>query len=195
MADLLELTLKTRGTTVKFPEGKTLFSEGDPCANFLVVKSGQIKVFKISEKGREIVLYRVAPDNLCVLTTSSLLAGSTYPANGITETAVEAVALDKAAFDRLIVESQPFRELVFQSLSSRFSTFVEKIDEVVFHTLKERLLVLLHRAKNDSATIAITHQELAAELGTEREVVSRVLKQLEQAGQIRLAKGAITLLE
>lgn len=182
------------GKAVRIPAGTDLFTEGDVCQTFLIVRSGQIKVSKLSENGREVLLYRVDPANLCVLTTSCLLAGSIYPAHGRTETDVEAITLSKTDFDRLIVESKEFREMVFGSFSRRFSAFVEKIDEIVFYGLKERLwLALETEAAQRGPSIAKTHQQLAQDLGTEREVISRLLKQFEREGRLSLAKGEITI--
>lgn len=189
----IDAELERVGKTVRIAAGTSLFAEGDICQTFLIVRAGRIKVSKVSENGREVLLYRVDPENLCVLTTSCLLAGSIYPAHGRTETDVEAVTLSKPEFDRLIVESKQFREMVFGSFSRRFSAFVEKIDEVVFHGLRERLWTMLEREAQNGSTIAKTHQQLAQELGTEREVVSRLLKQFEREGRLSLAKSEIKI--
>lgn len=186
--------LQRLGKAVHIPAGTALFAEGDVCQTFLVVRSGRIKVSKLSDNGREVLLYRVDPDNLCVLTTSCLLAGSIYPAHGRTETDVDAVTLSKSEFDRLIVESKEFREMVFGSFSRRFSAFVEKIDEVVFHNLRERLWNMLETESKTGSVIAKTHQQLAQELGTEREVISRLLKQFERDGRLSLAKSEIKII-
>ena len=170
--------LKASGQQIKIPKNQEVFFEGDPCNKFLVVLNGQIKVFKVSEKGQELTLYRVNPDNLCILTSTCILSSSTYPATGITETEVDAIVFDKNTFDRKLAEDTQFRELVFSSLSHRFTGFVEKIDEISFSSIKERLLKFLKEQKDDTGFVKITHQGLASELGVERETVSRALKKL-----------------
>ncbi|MGE4132249.1 MAG: Crp/Fnr family transcriptional regulator [Bdellovibrionales bacterium] len=179
------------GHVLRLEAGQKVFSEGDSCQNFVVLKNGTIKVFKNSEKGREFVLYRVTPDYMCVLTTTCMLSKTPYAADAVAESDVEALVLDQPSFDRLIVESKEFREMVFKSLSARFQGFVEKIDEVVFHSLKERLKEFLVRQKGPDGKVHMTHQELAAELGTEREVISRLLSQLKKDHLVDLGKGEV----
>jgi CRP/FNR family transcriptional regulator len=189
-----EHLLRHNGFSLKIPKNSIIFKEGDPCKKFIIVTSGSIKVFKNSESGKEIVLYRVNPDDICILTTSCLLSGNSYKVNGLAETDVEVVAIDVKEFENLILNSVEFRKLVFQSLSFRFDSFVDKIDEVVFHSLKDRLLDFLNKNRNSSNQIIITHQSLSSELGTDREVISRILNQLKKQGLVLLEKGKITLI-
>lgn len=186
--------IESVGTKFKLAKNTQVFQEGDNCESFVLITNGTIKVYKVSEHGRELVLYRVSPDQLCVLTTSCMLANNTYNANGITETEVTGFSLTKEDFDKLVINSVDFRELIFTSLSNRFNSFVEKIDEVVFHTLKERLLDFLINNKDQNNEVNITHQTLASELGTEREVISRLVSQLKKNNIIESRTGVIRLI-
>ncbi|MCB0391458.1 MAG: Crp/Fnr family transcriptional regulator [Bdellovibrionales bacterium] len=185
--------LKKIGTGIEFKTGKIFFEEGDLCQSFLLLETGLIKVYKISEKGQELTLYRVDADNLCTLTTSSILSNSYYPANGIAETDGKGIVLSRQDFNQLISDNQEFKELVFSSLTTRFNQFVEKIDEIAFHSLKERLWSFLNKNCNQERKILLTHQELAKELGVERESISRALKVFEKARKIQSQRGIIKI--
>ncbi len=191
--ELLEKIQKV-GTHIKVEANQALFNEGDECQNFVIVTKGSIKVFKTSESGKEMVLYRVNSDNLCVLTTSCMIGEDCYSAMGKTESEVEAILLNREVFDLLIVESKEFRKLVFSSLSKRFNKFIEKIDEVVFYSLRERLEKFICENVDANNEIHCTHQEIALELGTEREVVSRLLSKLKLNKKIEIERGQIKLL-
>ena len=179
---------------ISIPKDVVIFNEGDICEKFIVLLEGSVKVFKTSEKGQEITLYRVTTENLCVLTTSCILGSSQYPAIGKTETEVLAISLEKINFDKLITEDIEFRELVFRSLANRFSNFVKKIDEITFLGIKDRLIKFLEEGKDHNGIIKKTHQEIALELGVERETISRGLKALDRAGVVELERGKIKLL-
>ena len=103
--------------TVKLPVNQQVFSQGQTCQHYIVLIAGQVRVFTRSANGKEVVLYRMQSGEVCVLTTACLLGNSKYPAEAITETAVEALMLSHHDFDQLVAE---FRQFVFQSFSQRF---------------------------------------------------------------------------
>lgn len=191
--ELLSL-IEKRGSSITVPKGQEVFSEGGTCSNFIIVTNGSLKVFKVSSKGNEMTLYRVNNENLCILTSTCILAGSIYPATGVTETEVSAIVLSKKEFDNLILENTDFRYLVFSSLSNRFANFIEKINEISFSTLGQRLVNFLSTFKNDEGLVQMTHQKIADELGSERESVSRLLKNLESKGIVEISRGSVRLL-
>lgn len=186
-------SIKEKGSYFQASKGSYVFHEGDLCENFLLVEEGCIKVFKTSEKGQELVLYRVDADNLCTLSTSCVMSGAHYPAHGLIEKDVKGVVLSKEVFDEFIISNLEFKELVFASLTNRFNSFVEKIDEIAFHSIKERLWAFLMSKLINSKVISITHQELANELGAERETVSRALKFFEKSGKLTIHRGSISI--
>ncbi len=177
------------------PAGTVLFYSGDRAAQYVLVLEGSIKVQKITENGREIVLYRVEPGETCVLTTNSLLAMDTYPAEGIAETAVKAVVLPSSAFQQAMADSPSFRQFVFSVYGRRLSDLILLVEEVAFGRMDQRLAqFLLHQAE-EGEVLQLSHQELAAELGTAREVVSRLLKEFERRGWVSLARRQITVVD
>lgn len=187
-------SIKELATSISFKAGDTIFNEGDQCQNFLIVEKGKIRVFKTSEKGQTLTLYEVDSDNLCTLTTSCILSTSHYPAQGIAEKDVKGLLLNKESFDKLLLELPEFKNLIFSSLSQRFTGLVSKIDEIAFLNLKERIELFLNKKAKNTKQVAITHQKLAEELGVERESISRALKTLETTNQIQLSRGVIKIL-
>jgi CRP/FNR family transcriptional regulator, anaerobic regulatory protein len=189
------MRLRSMAQPVSAPAGTRIFSEGSPCAAYLILLSGQMRVRKIGENGREIVLYRVEPGETCIVTTACLMAGTPYNAEGIAETDIQARALPMAAFRALLAASATFRDFVFRAYGTRISDLLLLLEEVAFGRIDQRLasrLLELGRGRNE---IKITHHDLAVELGTAREVVSRQLKEFERLGWVRLARGHILVIE
>lgn len=178
---------------VTVPAGTVLFRSGDTCSAFLLVLDGRVRVQKVGENGREIVLYRVEPGQTCVLTTACLMSQGVYGAEGLAETEVRGLALSPAAFDALLARSPVFRSFAFSAYATRVSDLLMLIEEVAFGRIDVRLAqTLLERAGPDG-TVQATHQDLAVELGTAREVVSRQLKEFERRGWLALGRGRVEL--
>ena len=174
------------------PAGTKLFGEGSPCQAYLILLAGQVRVQKTGENGREITLYRVGPGQTCVVTTVCLMTGTDYDAEGIAETDIEAQAIPLPAFRTLLAQSERFRDFVFRAYSTRITDLLLLLEEVSFGRIDQRLAACLLE-RGHSGEVGATHQELAAELGTAREVVSRQLKEFEHRGWIGLARGRIVL--
>lgn len=178
---------------VVLPAGTTVFRQGDECSNYLLVVAGQVRVMTRAENGREIVLYRLGSGDSCVLTTSCLFGHRRYPAEGITDTEVVAIAIPAELFQHTIRQSDAFRRFVFASFSKNLGYLITLVEEVAFGRLDIRLTrYLLDHAAADNR-LRITHQELATELGSAREVISRRLKDLEQRGMLELGRGSILI--
>ena len=177
---------------VKLPAKHQLFFPGSVCENYLLVIDGAVNVQILAESGREILLYQVRSGDSCVLTTSCLLSGDRYPAEGITESEVTAFAMSSKAFYRCLEQSSFFREFVFKNFSSRLSALIGRMESVVLGTIDQRICKIL-LDKGDKI-ITTTHHELAYELGTAREVVSRHLKKYESYGWISLKRGTIDII-
>ena len=186
--------MNTAGT-ISMPANTTAFHQGDACSNYLLILKGRIKVMTRAENGREIVLYRLGGGDSCVLTTSCLFGNARYPAEGISETDVAALAVPAARFNDAIQHSKPFREFVFASFSSHLGSLIALVEEITFGKLDIRLARHLLTACTGGSALTTTHQELATELGTAREVVSRLLKDFESRGWVKLSRGSIKLVD
>jgi len=180
---------------VCLPANSSVFYQGDRCENFLLVVKGTIKVFTRAINGREISLYRVNKGQSCTLTTTCLLANDKYPAEGITESEVTALVLPLRDFNRGLAQSTNFRELVFNTYAQRLSEVITLVGEISFNRIDIRLAKQLLQLANHENNIFITHQSLATELGSAREVISRQLKIFESEGLLNLSRGKIKLNE
>ena len=178
---------------LSLPAGQTVFREGDLCSNFLLVIDGSVRVQKLSESGREIVLYRVEEGQSCILTTTCMLGGKRYNAEAVTESPITAVALPHTAFQRAMHGSQGFREFVFSAYADRVTELLMLIDAISFGRIDQRLAQHLLELSAENGEIRLTHQDLARDLGTAREVVSRILKEFERHGMLQLGRGRITV--
>jgi len=178
---------------VEAPVGTIGYSEGMPCNAYVLRLAGQSRVYKMSSGGREILLYRVAAGETCVLTTTCLLGRSDYPASTIVEEPIRDVIIPAAAFHQLMIDSAVFRRFVMENYGALISDLIVLLDEVAFQSLDARLAKLL--LESSTPDISRTHQQIAAELGTAREVVSRQLKRFEQKGWVTLGRGHVELLD
>lgn len=190
--DLSRRLVESRGVRVRLPAGATAFKSGADCPAYLWVASGVVRVQLHAESGREIVLYRVAPGESCVLTTSNLFTHETYAADGICETDVEAVALPAAVFRELLGRSEAFRDLILADFSHRVASILMMVDASASHAVPRRLARLLAERAVDGS-LAATHYDLAVELGTAREVVRRILKDWERQGLVHLSRGRVDI--
>lgn len=175
--------------------GEPLFRTGEPCHFFLLLLDGSIKVQKLSADGHELTLYHLQPGQTCELATVCLLAGKRYPVEAIAETRVEALLLDRAQFQILLGRIEAFREFIFSSIDRGMGTLLSLVEDIAFGPLDRRLahtLIMLAAGKDE---LSITHQEVATELGTAREVVSRLLKEFERRGWVHLQRGKVTLVD
>lgn len=177
---------------ISLDQGQFVFHAGDLCKAFLVLLDGEVRVQLISPAGREVTLYRIGPGGSCILTTSCLLSHENYPAEAIAESNVQALAIPTSSFQSALEDSTWFRQVVFDGFSSRLSSVIRKIEELAFTSIDSRLAAVLleldRKGVND-----VTHQDIAVELGTAREVVSRHLKRFETDGMVRLGRGQISI--
>ncbi|WP_299410127.1 Crp/Fnr family transcriptional regulator [uncultured Roseobacter sp.] len=187
--------LDKRAQAIQLKQGTVIFGPGNPAENLLLLMSGTVRVQQLSEAGREIVLYRVHSGESCVLTTACLLAFEDYSAEGIAETDVEAILIPRDAFDELMAVSKDFRAFVFEAYSKRITDLFLVIEEIAFKRLDIRVAQKLLELKGAQNTLHLTHQQLAIELGTAREVISRQLKEFERRGWLGLGRGVIELLD
>jgi len=177
------------------PAGSRLFRETERCRHFMWLLEGTVRVFKHSRGGREITLYRVTPGELCVLSLQCLLCNEGFPAEAVAEDELTAVVLGRPDFDRAIDDSREFRRYLLQVLSRRMSQVVQLVSEVTFQRLELRLACLLGQLfeRSGGGPLRTTHAQLARELGTTREMVSRILKEFEHQQCIELHRGEICL--
>lgn len=189
VSDLLDQTAHS----ATFKQGTVIFGPFKPAENLLLLASGTVRVQQVSEAGREIVLYRVHAGESCVLTTACLLAFEDYAAEGIAETDIEAILIPRDAFDQMMAASKEFRAFVFEAYSKRITDLFMVIEEIAFRRMDIRVAQKLLDLQDTQGVLHLTHHQLAVELGTAREVISRQLKEFERRGWLSLSRGHIDL--
>ena len=179
----------------KISAGQDVFLEGDRVDGIALLISGIVRVYKVGESGRQITLYRFGNGQSCILTANAILSQKTFPAVAIVEKDAEAVMIPSDVFRNWVGKYDLWREFVFDLLSQRLSSVMEIIDQVVFSRMDVRLGALLITRSQVQNPIRITHQEIAAELGSSREVISRLLEDFSERGFVAVGRGEVELLD
>lgn len=185
-------TLLAAAAPRRLPIGTVLFDKNMPCEGFPLVLEGGVRVSTTSASGREIVLYRVGPGEGCVLSGGCLLGHSDYSARGVTESEVLMLKLPPAAFEQLMIDSSDFRRFVFDMYGARLAEVMELVEEVAFRKLDTRLARLLVQR---GPVLETTHQAIADELGSVRVFISRVLRNFEERGWVKLDRERVTVVD
>jgi CRP/FNR family transcriptional regulator len=187
----LSARMAREAQSLTVPVGTLLFDERQPCQGFPLVLDGGIRVAKLAANGRELPLYRVLPGESCIITSSCLLGHVDYNARGVAESATTLVLVPRTLFDTLLGE-KAFRNFIFHLFSERIAELMQLVEEVAFRKLDQRLAnLLLGRGRQ----LHTTHQQLADELGSVREMVSRLLKGFADQGLVRLGREQIEILD
>src|SRR3954471_15867553 len=189
----LRKAISEAGTIVHLQAGEYFLREGDTCAHFAILVTGKMRVFKLGEGGQEITLYHVGAGEACPLNVSCILSDRPVPAMARVEEEVEALVVPAATFRAWIAEHEPLRRFVFQMFSSRLTEVMSLVEEVAFRRMDQRLARRLADLLAEEGSVEVTHADIAADLGTAREVVSRLLKEFERRGAIALSRGKILL--
>lgn len=192
LAPALKARIAAQARRIHLPAGAQAFAAGQPAPFFLVVEHGTVRVSRTTEDGREVVLYRVRDGESCILTTASVLGAAVWTADAFAETEVDALALPAERMFALIAADAEFRRFAFRGYAERLAALMERVEEIAFDPIAPRLArALLALARE--GTVAMTHEALAAEIASAREVVSRQLKAFEREGLVRLSRGAVEL--
>jgi CRP/FNR family transcriptional regulator len=154
----------------KIPKGHDVFLEGDRVDAIALLISGVVRVYKIGETGREITLYRFGNGQSCILTANAILSQKTFPAIATIEKEAEAVMIPADTFRDRVVRYNLWRESVFDLLSQRLSAVMAIVDEIAFRRMDTRVAALLLARAQTQNPLRITHQEIASELGSSREI-------------------------
>ena len=176
--------------------GETILREGQACMSVPFVLRGAIRVFKTAESGREISLYRIEKGQSCILSTGCGAGIAAFPATVVAERDTTAAFMPSVSVKRLFDEGPAFRNFVLAQYSRRMADVIELVEEIAFRRVDERLgQWLAERGRaSPQRRIGLTHQELADQVGTSREVVSRILKDWEERGALEISRGSVRLL-
>ena len=179
---------------ITVPADVMVCQSGDVCENLVIVLEGQVRVYRPAINGKSLTLYTVNKNESCILTASCILNQTLFPAFAMTTTEVKALSIPP---DKVIdwLEHEPrWQKYMFGLLSQRMINLIELVDTIAFEPLDIRLKTWLH-SKKDQETISVTHQQIAEELASSREVISRLLKKFEHNGLVALGRGTIRVLK
>ena len=179
----------------RIPTGRDVFVEGDRVDGIALLISGVVRVYKIGETGREITLYRFGLGESCILTANAILSRQSFPAIATVEKEAEAVMIPSDTFRDWVKRYDPWREFVFDLLPQRLVSVMSIVDEVAFRRMDARVASLLLTRSRVQNPIRITHQEIAAELGSSREVISRLLEDFSERGLVTVRRGEVEVLD
>jgi CRP/FNR family transcriptional regulator len=183
------------GTHRRAGAGTVLFDECSPCGGFPLVLEGIVRVVQHYPNGRELMLYRVKPGDLCILSCGQLLSDTRFDAVGTAETPVEIVVLPPGVFRMLIAESEDFGRFAWATLAERMADVLHLVEAVARHRLDQRLATILIESADENGVINATHQSLADSLGSVREIVSRLLGNFEDRRWVRLGRERVTIVD
>ena len=179
---------------VELPANTSICEEGQQCAQLAMLLNGVGRVYKLSPGGREVTLYRIDAGEACVLTASCIMNGDSFPAMAVTETPIRAVVVSPQKVRGWICQETQWQHFIFGLLSHRLASIISVVEEVAFKRLDVRLAErFTNHLAHGETSLRVTHAELAADLGSSREVVSRVLKDFTQRGLIETRRGNILL--
>ena len=177
------------------PANKTVFSEGDRASALALVLSGTVRVYKTGRNGRQVTLYRFSAGESCILTANAILNDHPFPANAVVEQPVDAVMIPDTVFRGWVQRHALWREFVFSLLSLRLTSVLTLVDDLVFRRMDARTATFLLERCQAQNPLLVTHQEIAAELGSSREVISRILEGFTDKAWIRSTRGMIEIVD
>lgn len=177
---------------MQLPAGMSICDEGQQCAHLAMVMEGVGRVYKLSPSGREITLYRIYGGESCVLTASCIMSQNKFPAMAATETSVAAVLVSPQNVREWFCQDPEWQKFIFGLLSFRLNDIISVVEEVAFKRIDVRIAEqLVRNLAHGERTLHKTHAELAADVGSSREVISRILKDFAERGLVTLTRGSI----
>jgi len=182
-----------RTQALRYPANTMLVSTGTACTGFMLMLEGSVRVFQHAEDGREVTLYRIGYGDICLMSVNSLIHNRPFRGNAKSETGISILAFSPEDFHLAMKVSDGFRNLILTHLVDTVCGMVHMLHETSFESLDTRLVALLKHLFQQSnfGPLTLTHQALAQELGSSREVISRLLKKMENKGFIVLKRAAI----
>ncbi len=183
------------GYLADIPAGRDVFVIGDRANAIALLIDGIVRVYIIGETGREITLYRFGSGESCVLTANAILNDQEFPAIALAEKATKAVMIPEEKFRDWVKKYDVWREFLFKLLAQRLMSMILMINEVVFHRMDKRIAMYLYKHGMNKNPVTATHQEIADELGSSREVISRLIEAFQDDGSVKAGRGSIEILD
>lgn len=182
---------------VSYPKGTMIHNGNQDCIGVLLVKKGTVRVYMLSEEGREITLYRLSKGDICILSASCILDSITFDVHISAETDCETLQISTPVFSQLSAQNVYVENFSYQLTADRFSDVMWTMQQILFMSFDKRLAVFLDEElrKTDDDTVRLTHEQVAKYMGSAREVVSRMLKYFANEGIVELSRGGIRIID
>lgn len=190
-------TLAEAATLRTVPKGTVVHNGSADCIGFLLVHTGQLRVYILSDEGREVTLYRLFPRDLCLLSASCILRGLQYDVTIEAEKDTEFWQIPAQRYKQLMDESASVANYTNEVMAERFSDVMWLIEQILWKSFDKRLAAFLleESALENSTTLKTTHETIGHHLGSPREVVTRMLRYFQEEGLVRLSRGTVELLD
>jgi len=197
LSDAEKQLLKNNVETIKYNRGENLHGGDKECVGLILVKSGELRVYILSEEGRDVTLYRLSEGDSCILSASCILNSITFDVLIDAEQDTEVLLFNVGVFSKLVKENIYVENYMYKNTADRFSDVMWAMEQILFMSFDKRLAVFLHdeMIKTESNTINLTHEQIAKYMGSAREVVSRMLKSFESQGILKLSRGKIEIVD
>lgn len=191
--DLIEKNI----STVSYSKGYNLYSTDNECIGVLLIKNGALRVYILSEDGREVTLYRLSPGDVCVLSASCILNSITFDVHIDAEVDTDAYLINIGAFSELSRKNVYVENFAYKNTIERFSDVMWAMEQILFMSFDKRLAIFLldETAKSKSTDLHFTHEQIAKYIGSAREVVSRMLKVFQAKGVLTQSRGVIHIID
>lgn len=180
-----------------YEAGYKLINSGQACLGFSFILKGILRVYRINDEGREVTLYKLKQGDSCFLTTLCILSDEENYAFVEVEEDATLAFIPMEIFKEYILEDKAYLKYIFKNLYGKFDHVINALEKITFDSIEKRIIHYLKQAAKKTSGIAIiytTHEKIAIDIGSSREVVSRTLKNLEKSGIIELARGKIKIL-
>jgi CRP/FNR family transcriptional regulator len=184
-------------TVVNYKKGVNLHGAGEECQGLILVRSGELRFYIMSEEGRDVTFFRISERENCILSASCILSNITFDVLIDAEQDSEILLLNVDTFEKLARENIYVETYIYKKSTDRFSEVMWAVEQILFMSFDKRLAVFLYdeTVKTKSNIIKYTHEQIAKYVGSAREVVSRMLKSFESQGILKLSRGTIEIID
>ncbi len=186
----------TSGNDIVLPDGQMLMKQNQECQNIPMVISGHLRIYKLSSSGREMTLYRIGPGETCLISIACQIKGQDFPAMAQVEGKTHLFMLPSFVCKEILGTSIAWKDFIISSIYDHLTDVMQTLEAVAFDRTDHRLILwLMEKSEGKNAAISYTHEEIAIELGTAREVVSRLLGELKNKGVVTLGRGKVKIMD
>lgn len=195
--DKEKLLLKNNTRPIKYKKGENLHGSDRECLGLMLIRTGELRVYILSEEGRDVTLYRLMEGDTCVLSASCILNNITFDVLIDVEKDTEVLLLNVGTFSKLSEENIYVENYMYKNTIDRFSDVMWAMEQILFMSFDKRLAVFIHdeMIRTKSNKIKLTHEQIAKYIGSAREVVSRMLKSFESQGILNLYRGRVEVID